>query len=73
MKTELMVYKEVLESRLTRKKQELNEIEKTFVGTEGIVTNVEKRKFIELKAIVNELENCIDIAQSMVKLKEESS
>jgi hypothetical protein len=70
MKTELMVYKEVLENRLARKRQELNELEKAIEGT---VTNAEKRKFIELKAIVNELENCIDIAQSMVKLKEESS
>jgi hypothetical protein len=68
MKTDIMIYKDVLESRLARKKQELNEIEKTI---EGVVTNAEKRKFIELKAIVNELENCIDIAKSMVKLKEE--
>jgi hypothetical protein len=65
-----MIYKEVLENRLVRKKQELFEVEKVLEGT---ATNAEKRKFIELKAIVNELENCIDIAKSMVNLREESS
>lgn len=65
--TPLMIYKKVLESRLTRKKEELNEIEKQL---EGMSTPADKRKFIELKAIVNELENCIDIADSMVKMEE---
>jgi hypothetical protein len=66
-----MIYKEVLESRLARKKQELKEVENEIEKTiEDIVANVEKRKFIELKAIVNELENCIDIAESMLKLEE---
>jgi hypothetical protein len=62
----LMIYKEVLESRLARKKQELNGLEKAI---EGAAMNAEKRKFIELKAIVNELENCIDIAAFIVQLQ----
>jgi hypothetical protein len=61
-----MCYKEVLEKRLARKKEELQKIETT---TEGLATVVDKRKFVELKAIVNELENCIDIAESMLKIE----
>lgn len=49
--TPLMIYKKVLESRLARKKEELNEIEKQ---PEGLSTALDKRN-IELKAIVNEL------------------
>ena len=64
--TAFMIYKEVLEKRLARKKEQLAEIEKQ---TEGLATPVDKRKYIELKAVVNELENCIDIAESMVKLE----
>jgi len=64
--TSIMIYKKVLENRLSRKKEELVEIEKQL---EGLATSVDKRKFIELKAIVNELENCIDIADSMVKME----
>lgn len=65
--TPLMIYKKVLESRLKRKKEELAEIEKQ---PEGLATSVDKRKYIELKAVVNELENCIDIAESMIKMEE---
>lgn len=65
--TPLMIYKKVLENRLSRKKAELAEIEKQ---PEGLATPVDKRKYIELKAIVNELENCLDIADSMVKMEE---
>jgi hypothetical protein len=63
-----MCYKEVIEKRLNRKKQQLETIESTIDGG-GFMTAVEKRKFIELKAIVNELENCLDIAESMSKLE----
>lgn len=66
--TALMIYKEVLEKRLARKKEQLAEIERQ---TEGLATPVDKRKYIELKAVVNELENCLDIAESMVKLEKE--
>jgi hypothetical protein len=73
MKTKpFMIYKEVLEKRLARKKNELERIESIIDGG-GLATAVEKRKFVELKAIVNELENCIDIAESMLKLEQESS
>jgi hypothetical protein len=63
-----MIYKEVLEKRLFRKKDELGNIE-SMIESGGLTTAVEKRKFIELKAVVNELENCIDIAESMLKLE----
>lgn len=66
--TAFMIYKEVLEKRLARKKEQLAEIERQ---TEGLATPVDKRKYIELKAVVNELENCLDIAESMVKLEKE--
>ncbi|MDR2969285.1 MAG: hypothetical protein LBV32_06730 [Tannerellaceae bacterium] len=66
--TPIMIYKKVLESRLVRKKEELAETEKNL---EGMSTPSDKRKFIELKAIVNELENCIDIAESMVKMEKD--
>lgn len=62
----LMIYKKVLESRLARKKEELNEIEKQL---KGMSTPADKRKFIELKATVNELENCIDMADAMSKME----
>lgn len=62
-----MIYKEVLEKRLDRKKEQLSELEKQ---TEGLATAQDKRKYIELKAVINELENCIDIAESMMKIKE---
>lgn len=62
----LMIYKKVLESRLARKREELNEIEKQL---KGMSTPADKRKFIELKATVNELENCIDMADAMSKME----
>ncbi|WP_062179266.1 hypothetical protein [Dysgonomonas macrotermitis] len=64
--TPLMIYKKVLENRLARKKEELAEIEKQ---PEGLATPVDKRKYIELKAVVNELENCINMADAMAKME----
>ncbi len=64
-----MVYKEVLEKRLKRKAEQLKELEGLIDGG-GLATPVDKRRFIELKAIVNELENCIDIAESMLKMED---
>lgn len=66
--TPLMIYKKVLENRLARKKEELTEIEGMIEGG-GLATAVDKRKFIELKAVVNELENCIDMADAMAKME----
>jgi len=64
--TTFMIYKEVLEKRLNRKKEQLSELERQ---TEGLATPQDKRRYIELKAVVNELENCIDIAESMMKME----
>lgn len=64
--TPLMIYKKVLENRLNRKKEELAEIEKSL---EGMSVPADKRKFIELKAVVNELENCIDMAEAMAQME----
>ena len=64
-----MIYKEVLEKRLDRKREQLKELEGIIDGG-GLATPVDKRRYIELKAVVNELENCIDIAESMLKIEE---
>lgn len=67
MKTRLcMIYREVLSKRLERKRSQLIELER-LVNSEGVASSIEKRKFIELKAIVNELENCLGMADSMFK------
>lgn len=67
MKTRLcMIYRGVLSKRLERKRSQLIELER-LVNSEGVASSIEKRKFIELKAIVNELENCLDMADSMFK------
>lgn len=68
--TAFMIYKEVLEKRLARKKEQLANLE-GIINSGSEVTGVDKRKYIELKAVVNELENCLDIAKSMVKLEKE--
>ena len=67
--TAFMIYKEVLEKRLARKKEQLAEIEKAMNSGNDIITAQDKRKYIELKAVVNELENCLDIAESMIRLE----
>ena len=65
MKKETEMYKEIIRKRLERKKEQLIEVEK--VMTQGDVTSSEKRKFMELKAVVQELENILDIAETMFK------
>lgn len=73
MQTKLcMIYREVLAKRLERKRQQLAELER-LVNSEGVASSVDKRKFIELKAIVNELENCLDMADSMFKFHNNDS
>nr|DAN48676.1 MAG TPA: hypothetical protein [Caudoviricetes sp.] len=72
MKTKLcMIYRDVLSKRLERKRQQLAELEIKMNGVESLSTTVDKRKYIELKAIVNELENCLDMADSMFKFNKE--
>lgn len=62
-----MIFEEVIRKRLDRKKVELKEIEDIMeIGTP---TSAEKRKFVELKAVVNELENCLDMAETMFKFQ----
>lgn len=62
MKPMTMTYIEVLKKRLERKKEQLKEIESL---PEGLATAVDKRKFVELKSSISELENCIDLAETM--------
>lgn len=69
MKNLTMIYQEVLKKRLERKKVQLADLERIIKG-EGEPTPIEKRKFIELKAVILELENVIDIAESMFEDKE---
>ncbi|WP_416991321.1 hypothetical protein [Alistipes indistinctus] len=65
MKTTLcMIYKEVIEKRLARKREQLATLEH-IINSEGVPTPIEKRKFIETKAVVTELENVLDIADTM--------
>lgn len=68
--TPLMIYKEVLEKRLARKKEQLVDIERKMNDGNDIATAQDKRKYVELKAVVNELENCIDMAESMAKMEQ---
>ena len=65
-----MIYREVLAKRLERKRKQLVELERQ-INNEGVSSSVDKRKYIELKAIVNELENCLDMADSMFKFSQE--
>ena len=64
-KTMGMTYIEILKKRLNRKKDQLKEIE-TMISSGGTTTPVDNRKFIELKATIQELENVIDLAESML-------
>lgn len=68
MKTITEMYKELLKKRLERKKQELSTIEES-INMGGVVA-VEKKKYIELKAVINELENIIDMAETMFEKDE---
>lgn len=62
MKLITMTYIEVLEKRLERKKAEL-QINEDLLET--LPKNSVKQKYIELKAEVKELENCLDLAKVM--------
>lgn len=63
MKKETEMYKDIIRKRLERKQEQLKEVED--VMKEGVVTSSEKRKYMELKAVVQELENILDIAETM--------
>lgn len=56
-----MIYKKVIEVSLALKREQLAELEQTKSSTPQ-----NNRKYIELKAVIYELENCIDIAESIL-------
>lgn len=59
------MYKEIIEKRLNRKREQLKEIEQ--VMQQGEVTSTEKRNYLEVKAVILELENVLDLAETMLK------
>jgi hypothetical protein len=61
-----MSFIEILKKRLERKNEQLKEIE-TIMQIGDQSTANEKRKFIELKSVILELENIIDIAETMLE------
>lgn len=58
------MYKEIIEKRLQRKREQLKEIQE--IMQLGEVTAVEKRNYVEHKAVVLELENVLDLAETML-------
>jgi hypothetical protein len=66
-----MIYKSVIEKRLAHKQKQLCEIEGK-INSEGVVTPIEKRKYIELKAVIQELENVLDIATSIFENEQDN-
>lgn len=65
-----MIYKAVLEKRLARKRKQLDEIEALMKDAEAVQTGQDKRKYVELKAVVTELENCLDMAETMFNFQQ---
>ncbi|MBC5635011.1 hypothetical protein [Parabacteroides hominis] len=62
-----MTFREILKKRLTRKYDQLREIENTINSADDLVNMAAvKRKFVELKSSIAELENCIDLADTML-------
>ena len=62
-----MTFREILKKRLARKYDQLREIENTINSADDLVnTAAVKRKFVELKSSNAELENCIDLADTML-------
>lgn len=62
---EIDMYKEIIEKRLQRKRAQLKEIEE--IMQQGDVTQVEKKNYMETKAVILELENVLDLAETMLK------
>ena len=62
-----MTFREILRKRLARKYDQLREIENTINSADDLVnTAAVKRKFVELKSSIAELENCIDLEDTML-------
>lgn len=67
----IKLYKIVLEKKAEQEEREqLLQLEGVIDGG-GLVTAVDKRKFIQLKAVVNKSENCLGMADSMFKFNKE--
>lgn len=64
-RTMTMTYIEVLKKRLNRKNEQLKEVE-AIMELGGQSTATDKRKYIELKSVIQELETVIDLAESML-------
>ena len=62
---ETEMYKEIIEKRLRRKRDQLKEIE--AIMREGEVTQAEKKNYMEHKAVILELENVLDLAETLLK------
>lgn len=59
------MYKEIIEKRLQRKREQLKEIE--AIMQQGEVTQAEKKNYMEHKAVILELENVLDLAETLLK------
>lgn len=59
------MYKEIIEKRLRRKREQLKEIE--AIMQQGEVTQAEKKNYMEHKAVILELENVLDLAETLLK------
>lgn len=63
--TETEMYKKIIEKRLQRKRDQLKEIEAIML--QGEVTQAEKKSYMEVKAVILELENVLDLADTLLK------
>ncbi len=59
------MYKQIIEKRLQRKRDQLKEIES--IMQQGEVTQAEKKNYMEHKAVILELENVLDLAETLLK------
>lgn len=59
------MYKQIIEKRLQRKRDQLKEIE--AIMQQGEVTQAEKKNYMEHKAVILELENVLDLAETLLK------
>ncbi len=60
-----MTFIEIIKKRLNRKNEQLKEVE-AIMELGGQSTATDKRKYIELKSVIQELETVIDLAESML-------
>lgn len=58
------MYKEIIEKRLQRKREQLKEMQE--IMQLGELTAAEKINYVKHKAVVLELENVLDLAETML-------